>query len=246
MNAPWAKSRVWKIREPGVAWCITTTPPSNRHLHLLVAANRAAAFGAAARWVLHDLRSPAQSLTLLADLMADPDTEVESILRQSCRHLGRSLDLLSRVLHPSAPAELGPISVREPIQFISDLHHAGRTRARLEVAIDPAVQAAAGIQQHLEHALLNLVLNATDALQSQEGGIIRMTARNVGDQIEIVVADNGPGRAPDALAEDGLLVASEVLRLSGGTLAYAPDSGPGARFVISLPQWRRAAARREP
>jgi signal transduction histidine kinase len=245
MTSPWAKARVWKIREPGVAWCIATIPPSNQDLHLLVATNRAAAFGVAARWVLHDLRSPAQSLTLLADLMADPETELESILRESCGHLGRSLDLLSRVLHPFAPSELGPISVREPLQFISDLHRAGRTRARLEIAVDPSVQAAAGIPQHLEHALLNLVLHATDALQSQEGGIIRMTARNVGDQIEIVVAHNGPGTAPDAFTGDGLLVASEVLRLSGGTLAHAPGTEPGARFVISLPRWRRAAAQRE-
>ena len=190
--------------------------------------------------------------------MADPDTEVERILRESCSQLGRSLDLLSRVLHPSAPAELGPISVREPLHFIKDLHNAGRTRARLEVAADPSVQAAAGIERHLEHALLNLVLNATDALQFQEGGLIRITARNDGDQVEIVVADNGPG-VPPALAGRlfgsaltsgigtrhagvGLLVASEVLRLSGGTLAYAPGSEAGARFMITLSQWRRAAA----
>jgi C4-dicarboxylate-specific signal transduction histidine kinase len=212
----------------------------------------------ASRWVLHDLRSPAQSLTLLADLMADPDTEVEPILRESCSHLGRSLDLLSKVLHPSAPAELGPISVREPLHFIKELHHAGRARARLEVAVDPTVQAAAGIERHLEHALLNLVLNATDALQSQEGGLIRITARNEGDQVEIVVADNGPGVPPELAASlfgsaviseagtrhagVGLLVASEVLRLSGGSLAYAPRPEPGARFIITLPQWQRAAA----
>ena len=203
--------------------------------------------------MLHDLRSPAQSLTLLADLIADPDTEVEAILRDSCSRLGRSLDLLSRVLHPSAPAELGPISVRESLQFIGDLHHAGRTSARLEEAVDPSVQAAAGIQRHLEHALLNLVLTATGALQSREGGIIRITVRNDGGQVEIVVADNRPGTAPDAIAEDPLLVASEVLRLSGGTLACVPapasvpaqDSEPRARFVITLPQWRRAPAPQE-
>jgi C4-dicarboxylate-specific signal transduction histidine kinase len=178
----------------------------------------------------------------LADLIPDPDTEVEAILRESCSRLGRSLDLLSRVLHTPAPAELGPISVREPIYFINDLHHAGRIRARLEVAIDPSLPAAAGIERHLEHALLNLVLNATDALESQEDGIIRITARNDGDRVEIVVADNGPGTAPAALAADGLLVAGEVLRLSGGTLAYAPGPEPGDRFVITLPQWRRPAA----
>ena len=199
----------------------------------------------AARWLLHDLRSPAQSLTLLADLLADPDTEVEAILRESCNHLGRSLDLLSRVLHPSPPAELGPISVREPIHFIDEVHHAGRNRARIEVAVDPAVRAATGIERHLEHALLNLVLNATDALQNQEGGLIRITARNDGDHVEIVVADNGPGMAPEAPAGSGLTVAREVVRFSGGTLAYLPGPEPGARFVIMLPQWRRPATQPE-
>jgi sensor histidine kinase regulating citrate/malate metabolism len=149
------------------------------------------------------------------------------------------------VLHPAPPAELGPISVREPLQFISDLHHAGRNRAKLEVAIDPSMQAATGVQRHLEHALLNLVLDATDALQSQEGGIIRITARSDGDHVEIAVAHNGPGMAPDALDGDAVLVTNEVLRLSAGTLAYAPGSEPGARFVITLPQWRRAAQREQ-
>jgi signal transduction histidine kinase len=199
----------------------------------------------AARWVLHDLRSPAQSLTLLADLLADPDTEVESILRNSCSHLGRSLDLLSRVLHPAPPAELGPISIREPLQFISDLHHAGRNRAKLEIAIDPSMQAATGIQRHLEHALLNLVLHATEVLQTQEGGLIRITARSDGDHVEIAVAHNGPGTSPDVLAGDALLATSEVLRLSAGTLAYVPGPESGARFVVTLPQWRRAAQREQ-
>jgi hypothetical protein len=43
---------------------------------LLVAVNRAAAFNVAARWVLHDLRSPAQSLMLMADLIAEPSEDL--------------------------------------------------------------------------------------------------------------------------------------------------------------------------
>jgi len=201
---------------------------------VLVAANRATVFGVAARWVLHDLRSPAQSLTLLADLLADPDTEIEPILRESCNRLGRSLDLLSRVLHATDLGEIGPISVQEPIQFIHDLHHAGRTGVRLEVAVDPAVHAAAGIERHLEHALLNLVLDASDAVEHQKDGVIRITAGNDGNRVEIVVAE----MAPDRPAGDGLVVAGEVLRLSGGALTWAPGSQPGARFVITLPRWR--------
>jgi C4-dicarboxylate-specific signal transduction histidine kinase len=227
-------------------------------LPLLVAANRAAAFGVAARWVLHDLRSPAQSLTLIADLMADPDTEVEEILREACGHLARSLDLLTRVVHPAPAAEPGPISVREPLDFIADLHRAGRTRAGLHLEVPASLPAAMGIERHLEHALLNLVLNAIEALQSQEGGVVSITAGVDADRIAIVVADNGPGLPPGLagqlfrspvgsakghqVAGIGLLVAHELLRASGGTLAYAPDSERGARFVITLPLWRRASA----
>jgi hypothetical protein len=68
-----------------VPWGITTIPPSSRHQYLLVAVNRAAAFNVAARWVLHDLRSPAQSLTLMADLIAEPSEDLEHILRELAR-----------------------------------------------------------------------------------------------------------------------------------------------------------------
>jgi signal transduction histidine kinase len=191
--------------------------------------------------------------------MTDPDTEVEEILREACGHLARSLDLLSRVLHPAAPADIGPISVREPVAFIADLHHAGRNRARLEHEVDPAIPAAAGVERHLEHALLNLVLNATHALQSRDGGVIRLTAHRQGDQVEIAVADNGPGVPAERVAAlfeppateasrpitgAGLAVARELLRLSGGTLTYAPGPEGGARFAISLPVWTRVAAPR--
>jgi len=207
----------------------------------------------AARWVLHDLRSPAQSLTLLADLITDPDTDIEAILRESCGHLARSLELLSRVVHSSAPANIGPISVMNPLAFLAELHHAGRNRCRLERSLEPLLPAAAGIESHLEHALLNLILNATEALQDQEDGIIRIAARDDADRIQIVVSDNGPGIAAadtgrlfgspfttkaGAHLGAGLLVAREVLRLSGATLHHLSAAEHGARFAISLPLWR--------
>jgi signal transduction histidine kinase len=208
----------------------------------------------AARWVLHDLRSPAQSLTLIADLMADPETEVEEILRDSCGRLARSIELLARVMQPAAPADIGPIAVQESIGFIADLHRAARVQSALELSYQPSLPAAAGIGCHLEHALLNLLRNATAALRSRDHGVIRIAAGQERDQLAITVADNGPGlppevaarlfdlpRAPktDPLSGTGLLVAREVMRLSGGTLAHAPGTGPGARFVITLPIWRR-------
>ena len=225
---------------------------------LLVAADRAAAFGVAARWVLHDLRSPAQSLTLMADLLDQPAEDLEETFRHACGHLARSLDLLSRLLHPAPPGAIGPISVREPIDFIADLQRAARTPMHLEVAVDPALPPAAGIQHHLEHALLDLVLHASAGLRPGESGAIRITARRDEDQVEIAVAHDGPrvppedpGRIfeipPGAEPADqplgaSLPVAREVLRLSGGSLTYAPGPENGAGYLIRLPVWRRTPA----
>jgi signal transduction histidine kinase len=221
-----------------------------------VAANRAAAFNVAARWVLHDLRSPAQSLTLMADLIGEPTEDLEEILRAACGHMARSLDLLARVVHLPPPGEIGPISVREPIAFIADLQHAARTHVRVELAVDPTLPAAAGVARHVEHALLNLILHASDILRSRDAGLIRISARLVDERVEIAVAWDGPPVPPELEARlfelpsevssleqplaIGLPVALEVVRLSGGTLTYSPDGGPGPCFRLSLPMWRRA------
>ena len=184
--------------------------------------------------------------------MSDPATEVEEILRESCTHLAHSLELLTRLVIAPPPPVAGPISLSGPLVFLEELHRAARTRIGLEIAAEPSLPAAVGVERHLEHVLLNLLLNACDALPRQDG-VIRVTAARAGDRIEVAMADNGPGvppavagrlfrspvttRADAPLAGYGLLVASELLRPSGGTLRYAPGTDPGARFVISLPVW---------
>jgi C4-dicarboxylate-specific signal transduction histidine kinase len=222
---------------------------------LLVAVNRAAAFNVAARWVLHDLRSPAQSLTLMADLIAEPTEDLEGILREACANLARSLELLGRVVHPPTAREVGPIAVGEPITFIADLQRAGRTHARLELDVDPTLPPAVGIVLDLEHALLNLILHATDTLRPRDTGVIRISARLDGDQIRIVLGWGAPAIPPEAEARlfklpadvspldqpltIGLPIAREVVELSGGTLTYSAVDGPGPCFLLSLPRWRR-------
>lgn len=223
---------------------------------LLVAVNRAAAFNVAARWVLHDLRSPAQSLTLMADLIAEPGEDIEGILREACANLTRSLELLARVVHPPTSGELGPISVGEPIAFIADLQRAGRTYARVELDVDAGLPPAVGVVRHLEHALLNLVLFATEALRSRDGAVIRINARRADDRVQIVLGWGAPPLPPEVEAglfelpaevspleqplAIGLPIAREAVELSGGTLTYSPDGGPGPCFLLSLPLWHRS------
>ena len=221
---------------------------------LLVAVNRAAAFNVAARWVLHDLRSPAQSLMLMADLIAEPSEDLEDTLREACSNLGRSLELLGRVVHPVTTDQTGPLSVAEPIAFVAELHRAGRTHARVELHVDPALPPVVGIARHLEHALLDLLLFAGETPGSRTG-VIRIGAQRDGDRMLIILGWNDPPLPPEAeaglfevpgddlaLAQPlaiGVPVARIVVEHSGGTLTYSADGGPGPCFQLRLPLWRQ-------
>ncbi len=102
--------------------------------------------------------------------------------------------------------------------------------------------------EDLRHVLLNLVLNARDAIEGR--GRIELRARADGDAVCIEVLDNGPGVPPELLeriwdpffttkgAERGtglgLPMARRLIRQAGGQITYVP--GDGGCFRILLPQ----------
>lgn len=113
----------------------------------------------------------------------------------------------------------------------------------------------------LEQALINLIGNALDVLEPLEP-LEPVAAAHLSididvsvDALAVIVRDNGPGIAPDAMPRLfepffttkgagkglglGLAIASSIARDCGGTLAAHNEAGGGAAFVLTL---RRATA----
>ncbi|MCV2446062.1 PAS-domain containing protein [Paracoccus sp. DMF] len=99
----------------------------------------------------------------------------------------------------------------------------------------------------LQDALLNLILNARDAMQGK--GRIGLQARTAGRWLEITVTDSGPGFSDEALARAtqpffttkgskgsglGLSMVYDQVKLAGGTLRLA-NLAQGAQVAIRLP-----------
>jgi signal transduction histidine kinase len=227
---------------------------------LLVAANRASALETVIRWMLHDLRNPLQTLTLLpalADIQAEAGDagDWREALSTASERLAGGLALLDRLTAAPAPSVLEPIAVGEVLDFLADLFRAHRGRG--QVVIGPAspvpVPAVAAIRGDLEHALLNLLLNAANASKGLAGRVT-VLARPVEGAVELVVEDEGPGVPEDLRARLfepfvtaridgpalglGLFVARHLLAKGGGELRYEPANA-GSRFVVRLPEWRR-------
>ena len=225
---------------------------------LLVAANRAALYGTVSRWLMHDLRGPAQALSLVTDLLeqGDPLDEpaVRASLQEATGRLRQLLDLLDQVLRrPDTNEEPRPIVLREPISTVVSLLRLQRSSVVLHdgPALAARLPAVRGVDDHVRHALLNVLVNAYEALARKSGGTVRMTADVAGDVVRIAVTDDGPGVGPavgdlfkplvttksgQPLAGLGLWVARELLQRSGGTVRYEPGTA-GATFVLEFPVW---------
>jgi two-component system sensor kinase FixL len=117
---------------------------------------------------------------------------------------------------------------------------------RLDLAEDLLV-AADPIQ--LQQVVINLIRNAVEAVAGAPRREVLVVLRAAGDEVELSVADSGPGIAPemmDSLFEAfisskpdgmgvGLSISRTIVETHGGTMSVANEAAGGACFRILLP-----------
>jgi len=155
--------------------------------------------------------------------------------------LGREGESNVEVLEPSA-------ALQEVVRLIS--HHLSINKVRLETHVPPGLPNFRGNLAELKQVLLNLVINAQQAMHG--GGTVRLTvSAPKPDQIEIRVSDTGPGIPTEIagrifdpffttkqLGEGtglGLYLSARMVERRGGKLYLENGGGPGATFVLVFP-----------
>ncbi len=104
----------------------------------------------------------------------------------------------------------------------------------------------------LKQVVLNLVLNALQAMDGRTGNLLSIEVRGPDDEICLVVEDNGPGIAPEIIGRIfdpffttksaargtglGLSICSGIIRQFAGQIRVESQPGAGARFTVTLPQ----------
>jgi C4-dicarboxylate-specific signal transduction histidine kinase len=123
---------------------------------------------------------------------------------------------------------------------------------RLTLALDPRAVPLRADAVQLQQVLLNLILNACDALDANPPGarnIAIATAGGPGPRACLTVTDNGTGIAgarPERIFDSffttkpqglgvGLAVAREIVAAHGGRIEAANRAGGGAVFRVTLP-----------
>jgi signal transduction histidine kinase len=210
-------------------------------------------------FVSHDLRSPATSIMLLADLnlhgavQTPPDELLREVRRLAARTLAMSEDFVRAAQVQTRPLARAPVAVAALLdEALADLRPQALAAG---VVLQPDV-AGAGPEVAVDRALVvravaNLVSNAIK--HSPPGTAVEVQAEADDQWLRVRVRDRGPGLKPDqivrlALGDRGLAVrdargvglgllfVQRVARRHGGSLrALAPARGGGALFELELP-----------
>ncbi len=222
----------------------------------LVQKERLAVLGQLTATVSHELRNPMGSISnalfnLQLALEADRRDLVDSSLSVANRNVERCDRIIGELLDYSRKGKLVEREI-EVDPWLQELLEEMIWPAQIRLHTDLRSGACFhGDGDRLRRAVLNVIINAQQALQDAEipEKTVQVITRVVGDRLHIVIEDNGPG-IPEELRGRifeplfstkvygiglGMAAVEEIMRChDGGVELHSPEGG-GCRFILWIP-----------
>jgi PAS domain S-box-containing protein len=236
---------------------------ARQHLQSLAHVARVSSMGEMASAIAHEINQP---LTAIANYAY----ACLRLLRGGQATGGEALEVMQRVAAEAERAgevvrkmrsfvrgEEGQVSALDANFLVGEVLRLAAPEARqsgveLVQALAPGLPEVLADSIQIQQVLLNLVRNAAEAIVAGDCAerVVRIeTARADPGQVEIRVADTGPGLAPEALARAfepfyttkadgigiGLALSRSIVDAHGGRLWATSSAGHGATFHLTLP-----------
>ncbi len=229
-----------------------------RRLELTLAqSEKLAAVGQWAATLAHEINNPLTAIIANAQLLQreipkdDDRYELVDLISRAGERANQVvrnlLDLARRDEYLFGPTDINQ-TIHTSLSFLQHEFVARSTSLVFEPAESlPLLQAS---PDHLQGVWLNLLTNALDSVENERGEI-RVKTYAEGDEVFVMIADNGEGIPPEELERIfepfyttkepgrgtglGLSVCQRIIKQHGGRILVSSQPGAGTQFVVVLP-----------
>lgn len=240
-------------------------------LKKMARANRLSAVGTLAAGVAHEIRNPLVSIQTflemvpqkLAELsLSDPEKLDKEFWEQfhtlSYSEIQRIRNLISELINFArlTPPDFNEADLTRVVQTMVELtrKEAARKGVKVKSHLDPGLPLVLIDVSRIKQVLLNLILNALQAMK--EGGDMEILARSVnqrdrGQCVQLIVRDHGEG-IPEKIQEQlfdpffttkdpgegiglGLTICHQIMEEHGGEIEIKSQTGVGTEAILTLP-----------
>jgi signal transduction histidine kinase len=237
----------------------------------VIRSEKLSSLGRLAAGVAHEVGNPIGAILGYTNLLMEhvgENEEALDYLKRIEKEVTRTNTIVRELLDFSrpSPSEPAPVDVNDLIMESTGFlaHQKLMESIDIETDLDQEVEMVWADAGQLKQVLINLMLNAGDAME--EGGSLAVTSRQVSlgqeevepdessrEHIQISVADTGKGIPPSELNKIfdpfyttkspgkgtglGLAISLRIIESFGGSIHVESVEGEGSIFTIELPMW---------
>ncbi len=233
------------------------------HRNELAHLSRAAMLGELSGSLAHQLNQPLAAILsnaqaaqrFLARDNANLD-EVREILSDIVAEDMRAGDIIHRLrlLFKKCGVQHLPLDLNTEVEEVLKLVNSDLVNQNItvNVSLDQKLPAVTGDRVQIQQVLLNLIMNACEALSNTKAGqrqLVVRTELNGTDKVQVSVGDQGPGIPSENMERIfepffttksegmglGLTICRTIINAHGGQLWATNNTGSGAVFYFTLP-----------
>ncbi|MBJ6799367.1 ATP-binding protein [Geomonas propionica] len=224
----------------------------------LVQSEKMAAFGALGAGIAHEVKNPLAGILGITQLSlrgVESGNPLEKNLHIIEKETKRCKTIIENLLKfaRQEQVEFGEVDLAQVVADALAIvdHQLGINSVKVEHEVEPGLPVCRGNANQLQQVLMNLMINAQQAMGGASG-LVRLSARKLEQgALELRVSDNGPGIPKEIQAKIfdpffttkpagqgtglGLSVSYGIVKEHGGEIRLESEEGVGTTFIITLP-----------